>query len=499
MEELQELTEDKRLEVYNLLTDGCTHFWSKGKRQDEYVKTNIERFAFLVTDDPFFLVHLAAWSCGYKNKNWDLRLLSIYLNALSDADGTPFVPGGTLRKPNFRSVSIKLLDQLFPNWLVRLRQLDSVKWNLKGTESSHFPLSLRRAMQRHVMGLNENRVLGYVKNRQTKSLKKLYRLLHLPHPAGHSPKVAQLLRWKDKLGRVEIKQYESPFKGLSDAEIAKKIEKDKLSFSQALSAVSQVTFESAKALLGVATPNEALINRALFDEAGLLADPETEKLYFSKIGRASVVDRIDRITTATSEVTKDKLAGVRTKTRRESFGFDGKIAVWIDISGSMKSALELAKECIAEIADFAGGDPKRFFWAVGNDQIYPIQEVPKSKEHAMQLLYPYRSSGSTDCLAYYRAMQSLDPVDIFVWITDGGHCSGSVRIEDLKPPKTAIIVPVPGNSNDSLSGILKQNGIEPIYLKPEALKQGALLGQAIQTAMRGRYAIIDEIMNWPLP
>jgi hypothetical protein len=51
----------------------------------------------------------------------------------------------------------------------------------------------------------------------------------------------------------------------------------------------------------------------------------------------------------------------------------------------------------------------------------------------------------------------------------------------------------------TLETAFKNFGIPTVSLTPEALKESALVAQSIRNAMVGELAIIDEIMEMPLP
>lgn len=186
MNHLPEQTATERLAVYRHLTKACQHLYSKGNVQTEKMAAALQEFSPLTKNDPIFLAHLTAWAASEKNQSRDLHLLALYLNALNDGDGTPFVAGGTLRKPNYRLVTQALLNTLKPHQFSRLLHFNRLKWNLNGVDAAHFPRSLRTAMKIHLDSLSAATVKKHVAKQFRRHLIEAFmRLLEKDHkPEG---------------------------------------------------------------------------------------------------------------------------------------------------------------------------------------------------------------------------------------------------------------------------------------------------------------------------
>jgi hypothetical protein len=494
---LPEQTAESRLNVYRLLTSACTHLYSKNKLQADKMKEALKLLYPLTQDDPYFLAHLAAWSARGSNQSRDIKLLAVYLNAMSAGDGTPFVKGGTLRKPNLRLVSHALFGDFDPKQFARLASFRRLKWSPNEHPNAvHFPRSLREAMERYLNSLSLDTLNKHLAAGFRRHLIAGYRLLQVQPPN----EMAALLRYKQKNVPLQKAETANPFAGLTDQEIAEKIERERIPFSRALSMLEREPSPlMLSALFEVASGNQLIVQLNLFEKAGLLSIPEFAERFYAKIKHTATtsVDRLDTVAKGLKPEIKEKLQEVRAETRQTQLGkLDGKLHLDIDKSGSMSAAIALAKECAAVLCDVVGAED--FTWGLFDSRGYAVKDKPITKEHAHRALFGVAADGSTDCFANYRAVMAKHPVQYYIWITDEDHNHGSMDISALPKPEVAIIVHAGGRSN-TLSQILRRHGIEPVPLKPEALKESALVVQAIKTALRGQMAIIDEIMAFPLP
>jgi superfamily I DNA/RNA helicase len=119
--------------------------------------------------------------------------------------------------------------------------------------------------------------------------------------------------------------------------------------------------------------------------------------------------------------------------------------------------------------------------------------------------------GSTDCIALYPEARKFG-AEVDVYVTDQGHNIGTIakRIEEfhnknpnIPKPKAAIIVDYSGNRSAQVKNMLESElircGIPVSIIQPEALKESALVSQSVRAALVGELAVIEEILNTPLP
>lgn len=492
--EFVEQTSEQRLAVYNSMTGGVLHLYSKGKLQIDKTIDFLQSFYPLTQDDPLFLVQLCVW-LNARSESSDLKRIVTYLNSLSSGDGTPFIVGGSMMKPNLRLVSHVMLNKFDPKEINRLVQFRRLKWSFSksGIPSVHFPGSFRRALENYLLSLSPTTMQKHVNKQFGRHLVSAFKTLQIVP----SPEVAKVLRWKLR-GSDKIEGTGNPFDGLSSKEAAEYILKNGVSFRKALSQTASPDVIILQALLEMASPNEAVVQFSLFEKSGFLSVPELSEMYYKKVSKAGrVVDRMDRISAPESE--KSKLAEMRTSIRRDkvkSSGFDEEFFLDIDISHSMSRAIVFAREYAATLCDIFGAE--KFRWGYFNTIGKEINTKPTSKEAALKALFGIAANGGTDCFVNYNKIQSSNrPASVYMWLTDGGHIGSAPSI--ATNVKTAVVVGLPGTSYDRLTGILRKAGVNVVNINPEVFKTSNLLVESLLTAVRGHTAIIDEIMDFPLP
>lgn len=178
----------------------------------------------------------------------------------------------------------------------------------------------------------------------------------------------------------------------------------------------------------------------------------------------------------------------------------------------MNQAIDFAKDRACIIAECVDSPDKNFGWGTFN-QMGTNLPIPDSftKEDFHQALYGVRATGSTDCIALYEKARRFG-AEIDVYVTDQGHNVGSIstRINNfhinnpnISKPKAAVIVDYSYSRNarivNQLESSLKSTGIPVAIINPESLKESALVAQSVRAALIGEMAIVNEIMETPLP
>lgn len=510
-EQLSMLDDNERLQVYNTIVNGCQHLWSKGKLQKDRYENIKDTFASLAERDPYFLAHFVSYAIRNLDSK-DLKVVATFFNSLSDADGTPFFyeEDGEMKKsdyskPNLRLISQSAIQELDPKLVSRVIELANLKmpYGEKYGEGTHFSKALKTAIKKYIRFREQNpKAIEGIKNAGLGNIfSNLYRMLHI----APSTESAEILRWEQKDGRKIRKRRAVSFDGLNDLEIAEKIREKKIKPLVALGALpDKIPPVIAVAILEQATGNQAIILHSMFEKQGLLQDKEVQKLFEEKISTAKdAIDRIERINSKVNEDIKKVMSSTKSKKRKEAVGDIGRIYLHLDISPSMSSAIEFAKDRGAIIAECVQNPEENFFWGAFNDKGYVLQK-PKTfdKGGFMQVLYGIRDSGwGTNCLACYKDARDKN-CDVDVYVTDQGHNGPSITKiinQDGRKPRAAVIVDFSSYNHDgSLYNELIRNGIPTTVMSPNALKESALVAQAVKTAMVGRVAVIDEIMQNPL-
>lgn len=509
-EQLAFMTDNDRLKAYEIIVSGCSHLWSKGKLQEEKLKNILDIFYSLAKNDPYFLAHFTSYAIT-KLDSKDLKVVSIFINALSDADGTPFSEGSKYKKPNLRLISQAGLQYLDPKLVDRIVKIANSKMSFGDLrETTHYPTSLKTAVRKYLKFRESNpkAMEGINKSGLSPTVKNIYRIAQIKP----SEDMCGYLGWKQgsvKKGNVKFfnKKQLINFKGLKELEIANKIRQEKIPVMGALGALpNKISPVIAVALLEQCSGNQAVILRGLFDSQGLLKHKEVMDLFKKKIKNAkTALDRVEKINTEVDKDVEMVLKQAKSKKRKKDVGDIGKIFVHIDVSASMNRVIQFAKDKCSIIAECVQNPEENFYWGAFNTNRIKLNKPESFEKDAFHAaLYGLSAGGSTDCIAWYKEARELN-CDIDVYITDQGHNCGDIvsRIckldsENYNRPKAILIVDFSMGSYSFLYDQFINLGIPVIEMKPETLTESALISQAVRSAMLGATAIVDEIMNTPL-
>jgi hypothetical protein len=505
---LEQLSNKERLDIYDTLIQGCMHLWSKNKLQESKMSEILAKFSVLAEQDPLFLAHFTSYAFK-KLDTKDLKVVACFISSLSDADGTPFVAGGEYKKPNFRLIASAAFQELDPKLALRVLKLANSKRKL-GTkiEGTHFSKHLKTAARKYLRyrEANPKALYGIKKAGLGNTLMSMYRIARL----SPSPEACAILRWKQKPGfpgaNVKINKSMFDFKNKTDLQIAETIRDQKLKPQAVLGALpDKISPVIAIALLEQCSGDQAVVLTSLFEDQGLLKHKEVREVYDKKLRKAkTALDRVERIKQELDEDTKKVLRNAKADVRKEQVGDIGKVFLHIDISGSMQSAIEIAKDKGAIIAECVKNPQQNFHWGVFNSNggILPTPEK-FTKDAFMSKLYSVRAGGGTNCLALFQRARELG-CDTDVYITDGGHTDGDIQVmlrqmkaRGIAYPKQVVIIKC-GGYNTVLENGLKAEGIQVATIAESQLSESALVTQAINMAAKGAVALIDEIMGTSL-
>jgi len=515
MPELQTLTPEERLKTYEMLTQGCLHLWSKGKMQTEKLIETVKQFVLIGQKDPLFLAHFTAWAMNQDSK--DLQVVSVYANSLNSGDGSRFSPDSELRKPNLRVVSQTMLQKLNPKLVHRVKEIGMLKYAISEDgfdlrEARHFPTALRTAIKKYVRYRENNLAMmkGIKKQGLAKKYINLYRLMRI----RPSDDACRILRWKQKDREIKVDEALN-FEGMKPVEIAKKIRREKLPVLGVIGALPKITPAIAVALLEQSKGDEPIILRKVFEDAGVLKDKEVKALFEEKVKQAKSMGRAEKAAKAAGDEISKSLKAIKADVRKDQFAaFDvGKLFMHIDVSGSMHDAIEIAKSSATAIAEMVNNPDENFGWGVFSREFERLN-IPKEFTEAgfAQKLFGKITGGTTNILAGYPESRQWG-ANVEVFVSDGKHNIGSfVTKMDAAhvahgKPNAVVFVAIKGHELeskfkqicDAFKKAFEDDGVPCAVIMPEILKSSAGTMQAIQAAVKGKLAIVDAIMNTPLP
>ena len=512
---LAEYSDTKRLSVFKMLTAACTHLYSKGKLQSDKFEANAVVFADLAKNDPLFMAHLTAYAA--KGESKDMRALSLFFNAQSDADGTPFFPGATRNKPNLRAVSCALLQDCDPHLALRLIELCHLRFTVAGimNNARHFPGSFQTAFRKYLRYREQNPEMlrGIRRAGLGNKLQSIYRLSHV----APGDEAVDILNWKQKDGRRPKGEKLPDFNAMSADDIVKYLKDKKLSTMVALSIIppGKITASVGRVLMERCSGNQAIVLYRWFAKNGLLDVPAIAELFQDKIKQATTaVDRIETLTRDADEGDRKVMAQARAEHRKATARTSeiGKIFMHIDTSQSMNPAIDFAKDRACIIAECVDNPHENFRWGTFSDKGRML-EVPETftKEDFHAALYGVRAAGMTDCIALYPQAREFG-AEVDVYVTDQGHNVGTIttRINqyhaahpDVPKPRAVVIVDYKdmrwAEHKTELEDAFRRLEIPFALIKPDDLTQSALIAQSVRNAVKGELMVIEEIMNTPLP
>lgn len=510
-ETLGQLSSEERLNAVEQILAGCKHLYSKGKLQEDKLTAVLPVFMKLADEDPYFLAHFVSYVMKNSDDK-DLKLVSVFVNSLSDADGTPFFVGSKYNKPNLRMISqAAIQDRAFDSKMIeRILELANKKQALgkRYGIGTHLTSALRKAVEKYIRYREKNlkSLEGIRKAGMARRFRNLYRMIHI----APSVEAAGILKWPQKDGRVIEKKNFFDFKGMSDIQIATKIRNERIPALGALGALpDRISPVIAVAILEQCTGDQAVILRETFDSQGLLKDKEVMSLYTMKISQArTALDRVERINTSIDEEVTKVLKEAKSESRKKEMGTGfGKVFMHIDVSGSMMAAVNTAKDFGATIAECIQNPEENFFWGLFNNDPR-ILAKPKSfeKDAFYASLYGVTANGGTDMMACYDAARKLG-CDVDIFITDCGHngqpIASKIASYGANKPKVIGIVQISSNTTDernfeAVKRTIENAGIPVARISTDALKQSALVVQTLKQALVGKQALIDTILATPL-
>jgi hypothetical protein len=440
--------------------------------------------------DPLFYGHLAPWYFA-KGEVRDHKALFVAHLATSDF-------------PEFREAAWVLLQQLAPFEVARV--LDHTKRVIGKT-----PRSLRGAITHYLKSREENpRQFDGAAMRAREDLKHLYASLRLkPGPRAQAilfdeqPPEDSPLAMLKKLAKAE-----------SADEQARIILDARIPYTTAIGALKQITPALLVALISAMSPQEVINNMAALKRRGALDNKDVKALIDAKLAEAASDKRVSTMKAKKAiEVaqldaeTERALTEVTDKRVAEKVEIKRPTALFVDKSGSMTQAIEVAKQLAALVSAVTTAD---FHVYAFDTAAFEIKvQVKKGQRPVLsdweQAFKFVRADGGTSIGAALAKMaRDKIYVEQLVIVTDEGENS-TPYLRDawkeysqaLSAAPSVIIVQVGGGYDPFYSGLQGQ-GIETTRYKFGG-DYYSIVNILPLLAMPSKAELVELIMQHALP
>lgn len=266
------------------------------------------------------------------------------------------------------------------------------------------------------------------------------------------------------------------------------------------------------ALIEGMSPAELVNNSKLLEKLGVKTNPALRGAYAAALGRAgenkkgAATLKAGKAAAAVEDtVLREKLLNLQekqiTRKKEASKGLEGDWLILGDKSGSMKTAIEIARHVAAAVAKFTKGDAHLFFF--DNTPRY-IEATGKTYDEIASLTKHVEAGGGTSIgCGLKAAMDRKLNIDGIVIVTDGAEhqppyfyaqYEALSKATDRQVP--IYMCRVPGEP-DSLSSQLRGRGIDMQVIDMSAVDYYSI-PNIVSLFRANVYSLFDEIMETPL-
>ena len=440
--------------------------------------------------DPLFYGHLAPWYFD-KGEVRDHKTLFVAHLATSEY-------------PEFREAAWVLLQKLAPFEVARV--LDHAKRVIGKT-----PRSLKSAIA-HYLKTRENNPKQFdgAALRARDDLKHLYASLRLKP----GPRAQAILFDEQPPEGSPIAALKQLAKAESAEEQAQVILDNKIPYTTAIGAIKHITPALLVALINAMSPQEVINSIAALKRRGALDDKDVKALIDQKLAEAKSDKRVSTMKTKKAievaqldEETEHLLTEVTDKRVADKIEIKRPTALFVDKSGSMALAIEVAKQLAALISAVISAD---FHVYAFDSAAFEIKvEVSGDKRPALsdwEKAFKFiKADGSTSIgVALAKMRQEHVYVEQLALVTDEGENTAPYfrdayadYVNEMSVAPSVIIVQVGGQNPAFVRG-LQERGIEvmryqfagDLYSLPNVLP---LL------SMPSKAELVNLIMQYELP
>jgi hypothetical protein len=308
---------------------------------------------------------------------------------------------------------------------------------------------------------NRRRFDGAAKVAASK-LHKMYEFYHIK-----PGKLAQEILFEKKTPDGEIDILEVLRNTDDPTEQAALIVTNKIPYRQATSVIKKLTPAVWVALIEIMTVSEALNARANIESSGILKDEVIRGMYETKLAKAATDKRVSTSTIGERKSVKgsDERLNTILKTAEQTkidttIGITEDVLLAVDVSGSMQSAIELAKRIGPYLASVCKGHLELVCF---NESAVVVNYGKGTIEDFRKGFSLIRANGQTSLgVALKKVIKEGFTPEIMIYITDQGENHPPYLADVYKTEKLstrAIFINVP-NGQHNVAQILEKSGID---------------------------------------
>lgn len=299
-------------------------------------------------------------------------------------------------------------------------------------------------------------------------------------------------------------------KKMSPVEAAGAILKFKIPFLVAAGALEEKAKEPdlVLAMISQMSPTELTTNIKMLEKLGVKTNPALRgalekamtKAATSKQNTLKTTQAVDAVE---DEALKEKLRGLQAQQIKAAGGPDGDWLVLADKSGSMHSAIEIARHVSAQLAQFVKGKVYLVFFDTTPMTVdvsgLSLDQIQKATRHISA------SGGTSIGCGLNRMLADKIAIDGIVVVSDGGENQPPYFHDVYKKYAEFVGKDVPvyfysteGDRN-AFSNFMNSAGIEMQTFDMRGSKiDYYAIPNLVQTMRSNQYSLVDEIMATPL-
>lgn len=254
------------------------------------------------------------------------------------------------------------------------------------------------------------------------------------------------------------------------------------------------------------SPTELVTNTKMLEKLGVKTNPALRGAFDKAMEKAAkskqnTLKTTQAVEAVTDEALKDKLRGLQKKQIAAAGGPEGNWLVLADKSGSMSSAIEVARHVAASLAQFVKGQVYLVFFDTAPMTVdvtgLSLDQVQKATRHICA------NGGTSIGCGLNRMLQEKIALDGIAIVSDGGENTAPLFADVYKKYAAFVDKDVPVYFYDvygdtAFTWALNRAGIEMQKFDLRGKSDYYSIPNLVQTMRSNRYSLVDEIMATPL-